>query len=155
VAVFRVDGLGYAIHEKAMTEFSVVVDIKASPDHVLAVLCDVERWPQWTETMISVRRMDDGPFVVGSKAHIRQPKLRPAVWQVTELDEKSFAWVTRSPGLEIKGGHTVAANGHASRVTLTLRYSGPLAPLAGLLYGNLSRRYIGIEAEGLRRRCEA
>src|ERR1700737_1302301 len=102
-----------------MTHFSILVDIQASPDRVWAVLCDVERWPEWTSTMTSVRRMDDAPFAVGSKARVRQPRLLPAVWQVTELDERrSFTWVTRSPGVRIEAGHLVERVGSGSRVTL-------------------------------------
>ncbi|SRR5260370_22870905 len=101
---------------RATKDFSIVVDIIASPDRVLAVLCDIERWPEWTSTMTSVRRMDDGPFAVGSRARVRQPKLMPAVWQVTELDERrSFTWVTRSPGVQIRAGHLVEVDGAGSR----------------------------------------
>ena len=111
-----------------MTHFSIVVDIKAPPDRVVEVLCDVERWPEWTSTMTSVRRMDDGSLAVGSRARIRQPRLLPAVWQLTELDERSFTWVTRSPGVQITGEHLVEANGAGSRVTLSLQFSGLLGP---------------------------
>jgi len=84
-----------------VTHYSTTFDIQAPPDRVLEVLYDVERWPEWTSTVTSVRRMDEGPFRVGSKAEIRQPKLRPAVWQVTELDRRSLTWVSRSPGIGI------------------------------------------------------
>ena len=138
-----------------MTDYSVVVDINAASEHVLGVLCDVERWPEWTASVTSVRRLEDGPFRVGSRAHVRQPKLLPAVWQVTELDQQNFTWVTRSPGVRIRAGHLVEANGAGSKVTLSLQFSGFLGKLVARLYRNLTERYLATEAEGLRRRCEA
>ena len=47
---------------------SVSVNIDAPPEKVFAVLCDVERWPEWTSTMTSVQRMQSGSFAVGSCA---------------------------------------------------------------------------------------
>ncbi len=138
-----------------MTTFSIAVDIQASSDRVWAVLCDVERWPEWTSSMTTVRRMDDGPLILGSRAQVRQPKLLPAVWKVTELQEKRrFAWVTRSPGVQLKGDHWIEANGARSTVKLSLQFSGLLAPLVARIYRSLSQRYLATEAEGLRKRCE-
>lgn len=138
-----------------MTNFSVGVDIQASPADVVAVLFDVERWPEWTPTVTSVRRLDEGALAVGSRVRIRQPKLLPAVWEVTELDAGSgFNWVTRSPGLKLRAEHFVETVGTGSRVTLSFRFSGHLGPLVARFYGALSQRYMATEAEGLRRRCE-
>lgn len=41
-----------------------------------------------------------------------------------------------------------------TRVELVIDQSGPLAGLIGWLYGELFRRYVRMEADGLRRRCE-
>jgi hypothetical protein len=91
----------------------------------------------------------------GKQARIRQPKLLPAIWQVTELDAaSSFNWVARSPGLELKAEHYVQRVGAESRVSLSFSFSGYLGPLVARLYGGLARRYIAIEAEGLRKRCD-
>ena len=140
---------------RAPADFKIVVDINAPPDRVFEMMVDVERWPEWNSAVTSVRRMDEGPFATGSKAQVWQPKLWPAVWQVTEIDKpRCFIWITRSPGVEIEGGHWVEADGAASRVTLTLRFSGLLGRLASRIYGKLSQRYIATEAEDLRRRCE-
>jgi hypothetical protein len=119
------------------------------------MLCDVERWPQWTLTMKSVRRMDAGPLSVGSRARIRQPKLLPAIWQVVEIDTRNFTWVMRSPGVQMIAGHAVEARHDGSEVTLTLRLSGLLAPLVSRLYGKLCQRYLAVEAQGLRKHCES
>jgi hypothetical protein len=33
------------------TTYRTVIEIRAAPDHILAILRDVERWPEWTSTM--------------------------------------------------------------------------------------------------------
>ncbi len=107
-----------------MTHFSIAVEIQASPDRVWTVLRDIERWPEWTPTVTSIQRLDRVPLAVGSRARIRQPKLPPAEWQVTELDEgRSFTWVTRSPGVRVTARHWVEPKEGGSRVTLSLQFS--------------------------------
>ena len=61
---------------------------------------------------------------------IRQPKLLPAKWEVTELDEnrKTFTWVTRSPGVRVVARHSVEDSRGQSRATLSIRFSGPFGP---------------------------
>lgn len=138
-----------------MTQFSITVDIHAPPDRVWAVMSDIERWPEWTPTVASTQRVDRGPLAVGSRARIRQPKLPPAVWQVTELDEgKGFTWVTRSPGVRVTARHWVEANGGGSRATLSIQYAGVLGPLVARLTRGLNERYLALEARGLRQRSE-
>jgi len=137
-------------------EFKIVADIKAPASQVFAVLCDVERWPEWTSTVTSIRRIDSGPLAVGSSAWIKQPKLRKAVWRVAELEDgKRFAWVTSGLGVQVKGDHVVESAGDGSRVTLTIKVSGLLAPLVVRLYRGLFEQYLATEANGLRQHCEA
>jgi uncharacterized protein YndB with AHSA1/START domain len=138
-----------------MTNFSVTIHIEAPPDRVMAVLCDIEHWPEWTSTTTRVRRIDDGPFAVGSKARVWQPQLPLAVWQVTELDERSgFTWINRRPGVQITARHHVEENGPGSRVTLSLQYSGLFGPLVARSFRGLNERYLAIEATGLKERSE-
>jgi hypothetical protein len=79
------------------------------------------------------------------------------VWTVTALEAGcEFEWRIANPGLKTVAIHRLRAVGpERSRVTLTLDWHGPLAPLVRLRYGTLSRRYVATEAESLKRRCEA
>jgi len=102
-----------------------------------------------------VQRLDRGPFAVGSSARVLQPKLRPAVWQVTELDANcSFTWVTRAPGVRMTAGHYVEARGDGSRAALSFEISGLLGPIISRLYRGLIQQYVATEASGLKRRSE-
>jgi uncharacterized membrane protein len=135
---------------------SVTFDVQASAERVFSVLQDVERWPEWTSTMTAVKKMDDGPLVVGSKVRVRQPQLLPAVWLVTGLEKnRVFTWGTRSPGIQITGDHRIESVGSSSRVTLSLEICGPLGSLVSRLFRGLNERYIATEAKGLKERCEA
>jgi len=132
------------------------VYIDAPPQKVFAVLCDVERWPEWTPTMTSVRRLDSGPFAIGSSAQVRQPKLRPNIWRVTELqDRRNFTWTTHSPGLRMTAGHLIEPEGAGCRVELTFELSGLIAPVASRLYGGLIERYVATESLALKQRSES
>ena len=116
-----------------------------------------ERWHEWTPSVTSVQLLDAAPLTIGSRARIVQPKLRPAVWQVTEFDPaaRTFGWVTRAPGVRVGGRHGVEAKGVGSKARLTLHFSGLLAPLIARLYRGLNERYLALEAKGLKQRSEA
>lgn len=135
----------------------ITVDIQASPDVVWRVVRDVERWPEWTPSVTSVRLIDGGPLAIGSRAEVKQPKLGTAEWRITELDDarRSFAWDTRSPGVRVHGWHGVEATPGGSRATLSLDFTGLIGPIIGRLTRKLSERYLGYEAAGLKRRSES
>ncbi len=139
-----------------MPDFEITVAIVAAPSRVWTVLMDVERWPEWTSSVSSAQRLEAGPMSIGSRTRIVQAKLRPAVWQVTELDEKAgvFTWVSRSPGVRVTGRHIVEAWHDGSRVTLSTEMSGLLGPLMARLFGKLNAQYVTAEANGLKRQCE-
>ena len=84
------------------------IDIDAPSQVVWAVVSDVERWPEWTASVSSVRRSRTGPLAVGERVVVAQPRLR-----------------------------------------------GPAARLVGALLERITRRYVRMEAEGLKARSEA
>lgn len=111
--------------------FEASIDIAAPAERVFAVYSDVERWPEWTRSVTSVERLDDGPLRVGSRARVRQPRLPTAVWEVTELvPDRSFTWVARGPGIVTTGSHVVTPlDGDGVKATAALEQAGPLGSL--------------------------
>jgi uncharacterized membrane protein len=143
-------------HYRLMTHFHITVDIEAPLHLVWAVLSDVEHWSSWTTTVTSVRPLTPGPLAVGTRVLVRQPKLLPARWQITELEEgHCFTWITRAPGVLVTARHCVEGAGNRSRATLSLEFSGPLGPLVARLTRGLNTRYLALEAQGLKKRAEA
>lgn len=138
-------------------DFSVSVSIDAPATRVWPILADVEHWPEWTASITRVQRLDSGPFGPGSRARVEQPKLSPMLWTVTSCEpNRSFTWRTAMPGVTSIGDHRIAhAPGDGVTVTLSLRQTGVLAPLIALFAGGLTRRYLQMEADGLKRRSES
>jgi uncharacterized membrane protein len=131
------------------------VEIEATAEAVLAVWTDVEHWPDWTASITSVHRLDSGPLGTGSQARVKQPKLPPAVWTVTELEPgRSFVWVSSVPGVRTAAEHRVTPTATGVTATLVLHQNGPLATVTGWFAGRLTRRYLDMEATGLKRRAE-
>jgi len=140
-----------------MSDFRYEVDIQAPPARVWSVLLDVERWPEWTTSVTSARRLDIGPLTLGSRTSIVQPRLSKRVWRVSSLDEtyRSFAWTTQSLGLKIVGYHRVdETDTGGSHVTLSLHFSGILGPLIARIFSDLNRDFLAREGNGLKAHCE-
>jgi hypothetical protein len=133
----------------------IVIDV--SIEDVWRVYADVERWPEWTASVRTCRYVAGDTLALGSQVRIEQPKLRPAVWEVTGLDPgRSWSWAAKAPGARTTAVHTLEPLGAGStRVHQTIEQRGVLAPLVGRLYGRLIREYLTLEAEGLKARSEA
>ena len=136
-------------------EFVKQIDIEAPPDVTWAVMSDGERWPEWTASVTSVRRLDEGPLRIGSRALIRQPRFPPAVWTVTTLEPgRRFVWKSGMAGMWVYGDHSVAETPTGTRATLRLSYDGLLARLMGRMTRGITNRYLEMEAGGLKARSE-
>ena len=138
-----------------MREITISIRIDASPKRVWQVLVDFDRWVEWTESIRKIEVLDAGPPSVGSRFRIVQPRLRPAVWAVTEWKpEKSFTWELRSPGIHVTAEHVIEAMQSGCEVTLRVRYGGLLASVVAALAGKLTAQYMALEAAGLKQRSE-
>ncbi|MCV7258874.1 SRPBCC family protein [Mycobacterium shimoidei] len=130
--------------------------VNAPAERVWQLLADVERWPDWTESMREIKRLDDGPLAVGSQARVTQPIGPPTVWTVTELEPlRNFTWVARRPGLSFEAVHLIEDTGGQVRTRLEFAASGPMAWLARLIGGSRVRSYVDMESAGLKRAAEA
>src|SRR4051812_35018478 len=117
-----------------MKHLCTTVDVEAPSDRIWPALRDLEHWSDWTPTISGIQRLDPGPLAVGSRAIVRQPKLLPARWQVTEVKEgRGFTWITRGPGFLVTARHYIKGSGSRSQVTLSLDFSGPLGALVARL----------------------
>ncbi len=129
--------------------------IGAPADVVWQLTTDVEAWPATTPTMQSVKRLDDGPLRVGSRARVKQPAQPEAVWTVSRLEPgREFSWQSRRRGLVLTGTHTVTADGEGCRNTLALDATGPLAVLLGLVLGPAFRHALRAENAGFKAAAE-
>jgi len=135
-------------------QFSISIDIKSPVDRVFEVMADTEHWPEWTPSVTSIKRLDEGEFKVGSKAVIRQPKFPPALWKITAIDGTSFTWENRAPGIRVIAHHSAEPTPHGTRATLSVRYEGFLATLLARMTRSITNRYLAMEAFGLKARSE-
>jgi uncharacterized membrane protein len=137
-------------------QLAASIEVSAPADEVFAVYADVERWPTWTPTVTSVERLDQGPFRIGARARVRQPRIPTAVWEVTELvPGRSFVWVARGPGIRTTGRHEVEPIGaDQSRITAALAQEGWLGAVVGRVTRRLTQRYLNTEVQGLKTFCE-
>ena len=133
------------------------VEIDSPPEVVWAVYSDVERWPEWTPSVISVERLDAGPLGAGSRARIRQPGVPAAVWRVTSFEPGRFwAWEAAAPGYRMVGEHRVRPRPEGgAEAPMAVEAWGLLARLLWWRIRGVSERYLAMEAAGLKRRCEA
>ncbi|WP_377640407.1 SRPBCC family protein [Oryzobacter terrae] len=137
-------------------EQSTTVEVAAPPERVWEVLTDVERWSEWTSTVTSVRRLDEGDLRVGSRARIDQPRIPETEYEVTALDPgRSFTWVATGPGVVTTARHDAEPlPDGGTRVRLSVTQSGWLGSTMGRFYRGLTDRYLASEAQGLKARCE-
>lgn len=138
-----------------MAQFTTTISINADVTHIWAVLADVQHWSQWTASVTKTELLDAPPLRKGSRVRIFQPKLRPAVWIITEWEENDhFTWVSESPGVRVTATHNVRKSEAGCTVELGIEMHGILAPVVKLFAGKLTEEYLAIEAAGLKKECE-
>lgn len=137
-------------------DYETSIDIDAPRERVWDVLADMERWPEWTASMRSLRYVGGNRLAVGSRVRIRQPRLPTVVWEVTEVTpQESFSWTAKSAGITTVAVHRLTPRSTGGvTVSLGIRQRGALAWLVGLLTAGMTRRYVRMEADGLKHRCQ-
>lgn len=133
------------------------IEIDAPQQRVWEVLSDLEAWPERIETVETAELLTPEPITVGSRVRLKQPKLPEGTWQITAWEAPSFfEWAQKTSGITTVAGHRVEALGEGrARLTLTLDMRGLLIPIIGLLYRDLTNRYMTLEAQGMKRAAES
>lgn len=138
-----------------ITECSV--EIAAPAALVWRVFSDVESWPSWTASVARVTPLDARELAIGRRFAIEQPRLPKLVWEVTELTPgTAWTWRQAAPGATSRAEHEVIAL-DATRTLVRQRFEqrGPIGALLGRLFAGMTRRYLRMEADGLKAACEA
>jgi uncharacterized membrane protein len=132
------------------------IEIDAPPQLVWDVFSDVERWPEWTASVTSLVGRDGPDLAVGKRFAIKQPGMQKLVWRVTEIDPgSSWTWVQRSPGVLVTARHDVISQpGGRTLVRQKLDQRGVLGSLVGRLMVKKTKRFLALEAQGLKARAE-
>ena len=132
------------------------IEIDAPARLVWDVFADVERWPEWTASMKSVRPLDGPGIEVGRRFEIKQPKLPTFVWHVTEVvPGASWAWRQHSPGGTTIASHEVVSVApERTLVRQRIDQRGPVGVVVGVLMRRLTNRYLDLEGQGLKARTE-
>ncbi|UWZ82027.1 SRPBCC family protein [Occallatibacter riparius] len=128
----------------------------AEPAIVWKVLADVERWHEWTPTVLEIKPLGNSGMVVGARYRVVQPRLRPAVYQVTEcVPDRRFTWVQRFPGAAMVADHRITQREASTEVELSFSSSGLLGNIVGKVFSRLITNYVRTEARSLKHRCES
>lgn len=139
-----------------MLAYESKVTIAAPRERIWAVVVDVARWQEWTPTVTRIDAIDSAPMGLGAKFRIFQPKLRPAVWTITDFrPSHGFTWESRFPGTRVAAEHWIyPAEGDGFDVSLRVRFGGIFGVAIGTFSGRLTRGYLATEAAALKRRVE-
>ena len=138
-----------------ITDSSVTIDADAAT--VWEVFTDVERWSEWTASVTSLRALDEAELAVGRRYEIKQPRMMKLVWEVTAIDPgRSWTWKQRSLGATTLATHEVISDAEGrTLVRQRIDQRGPLGVVVAALTRRMTRRYLELEARGLKARSEA
>jgi uncharacterized membrane protein len=132
------------------------VEIDAPAAEVWDVFSDVERWPEWTTSVTRLVALDGPGLAVGKRFEIKQPWMPKLVWEVTDVTPgEAWTWVQRSPGGETVARHEVIPESdRCTRVRQEFDQRGPIGAMVGLVMRGMTKRYLELEAAGLKTRSE-
>jgi hypothetical protein len=110
----------------------------------------------WTPSVVEIKPLSSSGLTVGARYRVVQPKLRPAVYEVTEcVPNKAFTWVQKLPGGAMVADHRLSPRGDATEVELSFTSKGLLANIIGRMFSRVISDYVATEAKGLKSRCDS
>jgi uncharacterized membrane protein len=132
------------------------VEINAPATTVWEIFADVVHWPDWTASIQRIVPLDQPQITVGTRFAIKQPRLPNLVWEVTAVEPgRSWTWRQRSLGTATLACHEVVALASArTLVQQRIEPRGPIGVTTGVLMARLTKRYLTLEAHGLKTHAE-
>lgn len=128
----------------------------ASPESVWRVLADVEHWRDWTPTVAEIKPVGNNGLTVGARYRVVQPKLRPAIYEVTDcVPNQAFTWVQKLPGGAMIADHRLFSRDGATEVELSFTSKGLLANIVGKIFSKMISDYVATEAKSLKTLCDS
>ena len=128
----------------------------APVETVWRILADVERWRDWTPTVLEITPLTDGGLRAGARYRVVQPGLQPGVYEVTDCTPNAaFTWVQKLLGGELVADHRMVSGDGATQVELSFSSNGLLANIATMLLSKKIRDLVATEARSLKKRCDA
>ena len=129
------------------------LDIPAAPDRVMAVIADLERYPEWVDALTTVEVLstgaDDRPETVRMVLRHRLLSDDYTVGYQWGHDEVSWKLITGRTLTAMDGQYRVEPKGTGSRVTYTLSVDLSV-PLPGLLKRTAEKTIIDTALRGLK-----
>jgi uncharacterized membrane protein len=137
-----------------ITDSSIEIDAPAAV--VWDVFADVERWPDWTASVTELVALDGTGIEIGRRFAIKQPRLPKLAWKVSAVAPgESWTWEQRSPGGVTVATHEVIPQGDGrTLVRQRLEQRGPVGVAVGMVMRRLTKRYLELEAQGLKQASE-
>jgi carbon monoxide dehydrogenase subunit G len=111
-----------------MPEIVETIDISGRPQEVFSYVTDFSLFPRWQGGIVSVRRLDDGPLAVGSKAKVIRrfgPRELPGEEEITEMNPPVMSTVRATRGIVTtiaRGTIQPLDGGERSRVRIALAF---------------------------------
>ncbi len=138
-----------------MNKFYGKAEIQAPASIVWKKLTDVDHWHEWSPTITSIRQVNGGPFAVGKKLRIQQPKLPTSVWIIESVEqERSFFMRKKNCLLSVIAGHELEEVNGITLLTLSIEFKGASASWVGRKYEAMMLEYLSIEARSLKSASE-
>lgn len=139
-----------------MTKFTERIEIRARPAAIWDVMQKVESWKEWTTTITSIEKLDEGGVSIGTKLLIVQPNLPNSVWTVTDwIQQKRFIMKKGNAFLKVVAGHDIIKMKDYTMVELSIEFSGLFSRWVAKKYGAMMEHYLACEANGLKKICES
>jgi uncharacterized membrane protein len=116
-------------------------DTAASPKIAFAMICEVNKWPVWLSFLRSARRVDDGPFGIGSEVAIRGtiPGADEELYEVDKFLDGHVLSLVGAYSVRRRIDFRIEGKSDRSKVVVRLDYPS-YGGLLGALYDRMTAR---------------